>query len=133
MSKANKYSGPTMVVVTEEAARQNPYPYVQVNDDGTVRELRAEERSFLETRFSPGDGGRPAVKESYRSKNGWGSVRGFCRRDKIPSDIEILSAEPKSPSISLEKSLQKQLDEIKKLGFQVTENPDGSITISKGD
>jgi len=90
MNSTNKYNGPTFVVVSQEAAKQSPYPYVHVNDDGTVRELRPEERSFLETPFSPGDGGRPALKSSSDSKNGWGSIRGFCRRDKIPSNVKIL-------------------------------------------
>ncbi len=90
MSPSNKYNGPTFVIVSRQAAKQYPYPYVHVNDDGTVRELRPEERSFLETPFSPGDGGRPALKSSYDSRNGWGSIRGFCRRDKIPPSVEIL-------------------------------------------
>lgn len=89
MNPGKKNSGPTFVVVTPEAARQNPYPYVYVNEDGTVRELRPDERSFLETSFTPGDGGRPATKDSYNSVNGWGSIRGFCRRDRIPGDIGI--------------------------------------------
>ena len=97
MTPAKKYTGPTFVVVSQEAARQNPYPYVHVNDEGTVRELYPKERSFLETPFTPGDSGRPAIKSSYHSKNGWGSIRGFCKRDRIPTDIEILPA-PGPPS-----------------------------------
>ena len=89
MSWNKKYQGPVFVVVSQQAANQYPYPYVFVKEDGTVRELGPAERSFLETPFTPGDSGRPALKGSYQSKNGWGSIRGFCRRDRIPSDIEI--------------------------------------------
>jgi len=87
-------SGETkFVVVSKQAAKENPYPYVFVLDDGTVRELLDSEKSFLETPFLPMDGGRPAIKESYSSKNGWGSVRGFCLRNKLPDNTLILKSE----------------------------------------
>jgi hypothetical protein len=130
MSPSRKYKGPTLVVVTQEAAKQQPYPYVHVNEDGSVRELSPEERSFLETPFTPGDGGRPATKESYSSLNGWGNPRGFCRRDRIPSDIEIMPAEIKDPP-TIKNTLKQQLDQARNLGFKVVENSDGSITISR--
>lgn len=131
MSSKGTSSGPTFVVVSEGEARQTPYPYVHVNDDGTVRELRTDERAFLETPFLPGDGGRPAIKTSYTSLNGWGSLRGFCRRIDIPAEIEVLAANVPDTQITIWESLAEQLDQIDKLGFQTTENPDGSITISR--
>lgn len=60
-----------------------------VNHDGSVRELSKDERKFLETPFLAGDGGRPAIKISYTSKNGWGSISGFCKRENIPADMDI--------------------------------------------
>ena len=79
----------TLRVVTESEAKQKPYPYVWVDDEGKVRELSPHEKEFLETPFSPGDGGAPYTKSDYLQKNGWGSVRGFCHRSKIPDGIEI--------------------------------------------
>jgi hypothetical protein len=76
-------------IVSESDAKQKPYPYVWVDVQGGVRELSENERAFLETPFSAGDGGRPAVKSSYRSKNGWGNYSGFCKRSYIPEDIDI--------------------------------------------
>lgn len=84
-------------IVSQQAADQIPYPYVFVEDDGGVRELRPDERTFLETPFLPSDGGRPAVKKSYGSKNGWGSVRGFCPRSLIPSGTEIAASKTTHP------------------------------------
>ena len=89
MTSQQKSPERKFAVVSVEEAGQEPYPYVFVEDDGGVRELRPDERTYLETPFLPFDGGRPAVKESYESKNGWGSVRGFCHRNKIPADTVI--------------------------------------------
>jgi len=94
MSSNQKTPEKKFTIVSEQAANQNPYPYVFVEDDGTVRELRPGEKSYLERPFQPMDGGRPAIKGSFTSKNGWGSVRGFCHRSKVPSDIEILIYDP---------------------------------------
>ena len=86
-------------IVTQQAAGQIPYSYVFVEDDASVRELSPDEKSYLETPFLPLDGGRPAVKDSYGSRNGWGSVRGFCQRSKIPTKVEIIKYEaPDLPS-----------------------------------
>ena len=83
-------------VVSPGEAKQNPYPYVHVNHDGSVRELSPDEKAFLETPFLPGDGGRPAIKSSYESKNGWKSIMGFCKREFIPAHLEIQPYEEKT-------------------------------------
>ena len=76
-------------VVTPSEAKQTPYPYVWVDEEGGVRELSSQEKEFLETPFSPGDGGAPSTKSHYQQKNGWGNLRGFCQRSKIPEGVEI--------------------------------------------
>lgn len=86
----NKY----FTVVSPGEAKQKPYPYVYVNHDGSVRELSEGERKFLETPFPAGDGGRPAIKTAYTSKNGWGSISGFCKREHIPPDMDIQPHQP---------------------------------------
>lgn len=130
MNKSNNQGQAVFVIVSQQESQQKPYPYVHVNDDGTVRELRSDERSFLETPFLPSDGGRPAIKSSYQSKNGWGTIRGFCRRSHIPSSLTILPADTSPSHKPDRKALAGLLHQIRELGFQVTENPDGSITLS---
>lgn len=85
-------------VVSQEEAKAVPYPYVHVNNDGSVRELHAEERAYLETPFHPADGGRPYVKWRYRSRDGWGELQGFCRRSKVPQNMVPLPAPDESPN-----------------------------------
>ena len=83
----------TFTIVSKSEAKQTPYPYVWVDEEGRVRELSPNEKEFLETPFSPGDGGAPNTKSHYQQKNGWGNLRGFCQRIHIPEEIEILPYE----------------------------------------
>ena len=61
--------------------------FVHVNQDGSVQELSLDERAYLSSEFSPGDGARPYIKSSYKSKDGWGSISGFLRRTRVPRHI----------------------------------------------
>ncbi len=65
-------------------ARQTPYPVVYINGDGTWRECTASERKYLEEKFHPADGGRPYVKDSYRSRTPDGRISGFLWRNALP-------------------------------------------------
>jgi len=73
--------------VSEEEAQQIPYPYVYVNDNGSFRELTKEDKEYLQEKFHPADGGRPYVKQRYKSKTPTGSIGGFCKRIKIPKGL----------------------------------------------
>jgi hypothetical protein len=88
---------PPLVVVSAAEASRIPYPFVYVNVDGTVRELHAKEREYLETPFHPCDGGRPYTKQSYADKNGWGEIIGFCERSKIPPHLAVAPAPEDDP------------------------------------
>ena len=116
---------PMYVVVDTSAASIEPYPYVFVENDGSVRELHSEERKYLETPFSPFDGGRPYTKEDYESRDGWKSIKGFCLRAKIPDGRGIAGA----PSNNLNPNLSKA--ELSKLlqekGFEITEQTGGTV------
>src|SRR4051794_16378841 len=90
-STREQYDGLARAVVSLEEAARSPYPYVWVTHKGAVYELDAEDRAYLEERFHPCDSGRPAVKTSFKSKDGWGSVSGYCARTDVPRDITIHS------------------------------------------
>ena len=74
------------------------FEYVYVEDDGKVREVSEDDQQYLNTYFSPGDGGRPSIKTRYRSRNGWGSIKGFIPRRRVPRRIIISSYIPASQS-----------------------------------
>jgi hypothetical protein len=76
-------------IVSVSEAKSQPYPYVLIEADGTARELRKDEREYLEEPFSPFDGARPYVKMNYQSLDGWGSLEGFLRRSEVPPSIAI--------------------------------------------
>lgn len=84
-------------VVSEEEARERPYPYVYVRSDGKARELRGTERDYLEESFHPADGARPYVKHRFMQRDGWGDLSGFCRRDALPNGVRIFSAGTPDP------------------------------------
>ena len=60
----------------------DPYPYI--SPDGTARELHANERKYLETPFKLGDGNTPYIKIDYDARDGWGEIRGYLERSKLP-------------------------------------------------
>jgi hypothetical protein len=74
-----------------------PYPFVFVNEDGSVRELHSAERRYLETPFEASDGARPYIKTSFDQRDGWGRLSGFCYRSLVPSDRPIAPAPPDDP------------------------------------
>ena len=90
-------TGIERAVVSPEEAKAVPYPYVYVENDGSVRELHAEERAYLEEPFHPTDGGQPYVKWRYRSRDGWGDLQGYCQRSKVPRTIVPQPAPAESP------------------------------------
>ena len=56
-------------IVPEEQSKLDPYPFVFVEDDGSVRELHAAERLYLETPFEEPTGRVHTLKH--------GSTRGM--------------------------------------------------------
>jgi hypothetical protein len=84
-------------VVDEDQARAEPYPYVYVDADGSGRELHQSERTYLETPFDIFDRARPAVKENYAHKNGWGDIRGFLKRSELPGGAQVHAAPLEAP------------------------------------
>jgi hypothetical protein len=68
--------------------------FVHVNQDGSVRELSPAEKAYLSEEFSGGDSGRPYIKSTYMSRDGWGSISGFIARRRVPVRIKILPVHP---------------------------------------
>ena len=106
-----------------------PYPYIFVQADGTPRELHASERRYLETKFKGGDGAAPYVKSSYSQRNGWGELTGYLERSLLPDGVPIHDAPAEDPIRPL--SREEYIAWLRNKGVEVTENADGSFTISK--
>jgi len=116
-------------IVSNDEAGVSPYPYIYVNADGTARELHEDERKFLETLFHPGDGARPWVKENYLQKNGWGEIKGFLNRSKLPPGTGISPASTYNPNRPLTK--EEQIKFRRGNGLEVVEQSNSNITVTK--
>ncbi|HUQ27183.1 MAG TPA: hypothetical protein VM051_01235 [Usitatibacter sp.] len=70
----------------QEAMAHGTYArgFVFVNEDGSVRELTAEEAAFLNTEFHPADSGRPYIKSGYNARTPDGRLKGFLPRSEVP-------------------------------------------------
>ena len=105
------------------------YRYVYVNAEGTARELHSNERQYLETEFIHGDGAAPYVKDSYAERNGWGEIRGFLERSKLPGGTPVQEAPKEDPSRRL--SAAEYAEWLLGKGVTITENRDGSSAVPK--
>lgn len=103
------------------------FKFVYVNHDGTARELSPAEQTYLSEEFAVGDSGRPYIKISYESCDGWGSQSGFIERRRLPARIKILPVH--ADYDQKEKALGFDwLDSHRAVGDILQKNPDGSIT-----
>jgi hypothetical protein len=103
--------------------------FVYVNQDGSVRELSPDEREYLSRPFHGADGGRPYIKKSYESLDGWRSISGFLPRERVPRDIVVEPVNPAyvPPEVDANREM---IEDIKRAGGIVTDNPDGSVTLA---
>lgn len=103
--------------------------FVYVNQDGSVRELTGDERQYLSQEFAPDDSGRPYVKQSFESQDGLGSISGFLHSSKLPQHVLVELANPDyvAPALDFRHQL---IEESEYFGDIVTENSDGSTTVS---
>lgn len=65
------------------------FKYVHVEVDGTVRELNADEKVYLQEEFHPNDGARPYIKSNYWQKTPGSKIYGFLKRIRVPWWIQI--------------------------------------------
>ena len=115
-------------VVSAKEAKKEPYPYVSVARNGVVIELDEKDREYLETPFDYSDSTRPYVKARYQSKDGWGSMEGFCPRKKIPKGIEILPSPTEGKTGLTE--LERELEIARTVGATIVENGIGGYRIT---
>jgi hypothetical protein len=120
-------------VVSATKAAQDPYPYIFVNDDGTARELHAAERQYLEQPFIPTDGGRPYVKRTFDARDGWGSVKGFLYRSKLPAGSFVAPAPANNPNPPMSKAdhIAFLKEKAEQFGLEVIEKPDGTVEMKR--
>jgi hypothetical protein len=69
--------------------REPGFEYVWVDDDGSARELDADERAPLQTPFQGSDGARPYIKSHYGALTPDGRMGGYLRRRQLPRQIPI--------------------------------------------
>ncbi|WP_395753195.1 hypothetical protein [Prosthecobacter sp.] len=108
---------------------ESGFEYVYVNQDGSVRELAEDERSYLSQDFDPCDGGRPYVKSHYQARDGWESLSGFLLRRQVPAGLQIEPVDPDYRASSLTPEDLRQIHE--QSGDVITGNADGSFMASK--
>lgn len=105
---------------------QDADEFVYVNQDGSVRELSPDEREYLSQGFSPGDGGRPYIKTSYESQDGWGSISGFLPRNRAPRHVVIEPVNPTYVPPGFD-ARREMIEDSRRVGDVVTESADGSV------
>jgi hypothetical protein len=91
------------------------YPFVFVNDDGSVREVTILEKLYLQTKYSGGDGDRPYIKIKYSEKNGWGEMSGFCYRAAVPGNVEVHQT---VEAVSKE-AIESEIRRLRALGYEI--------------
>jgi hypothetical protein len=113
------------------------FPFVYVNQDGSARELSPGECAYLSTEFSLGDGARPYVKSTYKSRDGWGSQSGYIARHRIPARIAILPVNP-NYDVLREQEGTNTLEILKVAGLVVsskdehgTQTPDRNVSFEE--
>jgi hypothetical protein len=102
------------------------FRFVYINQDGSAREVSPEERDYLSQEFHGSDGGRPYIKSSYESRDGWGSRSGFLERRRVPARLEILPVNPDYDAAV--KELSEDAMEVHRVAGDIIElNAEGSI------
>lgn len=67
--------------------------FVWVDDDGSARELTADECRYLATPFEGADGGRPYIKSRYKARTPDGRLGGYLERRMLPRGVVVRSGD----------------------------------------
>jgi len=106
-----------------------PFRFVHVNADGTVRELHESERRYLQTEFKGGDGAAPYIKSRYDERNGWNELTGYLERRLLPEGMATAAAPADDPIRPLDRG--EYIAWLRGKGVEVIENADGSLTVKR--
>jgi hypothetical protein len=106
---------------------QTGFPLVYVSLDGSVRELSEGEKEYVSQRFMVGDGARPWIKPSYRSRDGWGNLSGYVERRRLPSRISIHPVNPNYDAAIKDLKVDV-LGVARACGDSMVRNANGSVT-----
>jgi hypothetical protein len=68
---------------------ESAFDYVYVDDDGSARELNAEEDEFVTTTLFPDDQAQFFIKPRYESLGPDGRLRGYLRRRQLPKNASV--------------------------------------------
>ena len=71
----------------------------------------------------------PTRSAAIRKKNGWGEVKGYLKRSKLPPGIPVGAAPEQEPRMPLTKA--DHIEFLRAKGMDVVENSDGSFTVKK--
>jgi hypothetical protein len=85
-----------------------------VEDDGTARELEADEIEYLGEEFRGSDGARPYIKSSYAQRTPDGHLRGYLLRTRLPAGVRVKSTAQAIPVETAAEAIR-----IVKLGLPV--------------
>jgi hypothetical protein len=65
------------------------HQFVYINEDGTARELTADEHEYLNTIYHGADGARPYIKERYQSLTPDKKIWGYLLRRQLPPGMLV--------------------------------------------
>lgn len=68
----------------------------------------------------------PSIKSSYSELNGWGEIKDYLERSKLPTGTLIHDAPAEDPSRPLSRT--EYIAWLRNKGVEVIENSDGSMT-----
>lgn len=103
------------------------FKFVYMNQDGSVRELSPSEQAYISQEFSGADSGRPYIKDSHDSRDGWDSLSGFIERRKVPPRIRVLPVHPDFDARVADLGFDI-LDSHRAAGDIIETNADGSVS-----
>ena len=110
--RRSRFRRSTRSVQLNSTSAASPKPseaLIYIEADGSARELSGAEKTYVDTDFSPFDGGRPYVKSSYEQRDGWGEIKGFLHRKKLPPNMPINPAPLSSPSINTPEAVAAEI------------------------
>ena len=73
------------------------------------------------------------MKSTFDAPNGWGSVKGFLHRSKLPDGLSVAAAPANNPNPPMSKAEYMAFlkDKAVQFGFEVVEKSDGTVEMKR--